>query len=335
MKPITLPRFILERQKEHPGATGEFSILLSQIALAAKIMAYQLLHSGLANILGKTGTVNVQGEEVQKLDVLANEVFLSALSFSGLVCTLVSEEMELAANLPGNSMDGRYVLLIDPLDGSSNIDNNGPVGSIFSIQRRINLNSPPSSTDLLQKGMRQVAAGYILYGPSTVLVYSTGNGVHGFTLDRRIGEFVLSHPDIRIPARGKTYSVNAGRYAYWHGWAQRYFEYVNAKDPSTNRPYSLRYIGALVADVHRTLLDGGIFLYPADTSNPKRPTGKLRLLYEASPMAYLMEQAGGRATTGTERILDIQPNHIHQRVSLILGSLEDVVVAESFAQRGD
>lgn len=328
---ITLTRHIIEDQKGHPEASGEFSVLLAQIGLAAKMISRATTHAGLVDILGQTGEINVQGEEVQKLDQYANQVFVSAFEFSGLVSTLASEEMEEPLHLPEGHVEGKYVLLFDPVDGSSNINVNGAIGSIFSIYRRITSGPRATERDILRRGSEQVAAGYILYGPSTLLVYTAGNGVNGFTLDPGIGEFLLSHENLRIPPRGSTYSINEGRYHQWHAHTRRFIDHLKTPDRTGGRPYSARYVGTLAADFHRTLLNGGVFLYPADTADPKKPKGKLRLLYEVSPMAFVAEQAGGKASTGRERILDVTPDSLHQRVPVVIGSREDVSLAEDFA----
>ena len=324
---VTLPRYLLQQQQIHAGATGEFSILMSQISWAARQIAYELGRAGLLGILGATEEVNVQGEVVQKLDTIANDAFLRAFEYGELVGEVVSEEMEQPAQILGNDK-GKYVIFVDPLDGSSNIDVNVTVGSIFSIHRR-----PKGVTgkDLVKAiqlpGNQQVAAGYALYGSSTMLVFTTGNGVHGFTLEPGLGEFLLSHENIRIPQRGSTYSINEGRRLEWNAPTKGYIDYVQQKDKATGRPYGARYVGSLVADYHRTLLKGGIFLYPAD---PKNTNGKLRLMYEANPMALITEHAGGKASNGTQRILDVLPTSLHQRIPLLIGSAEDVSLAESF-----
>ncbi len=325
---ITLTRFIIERQAQHPGATGEFSTLLSQIATAAKVIANEMRRAGLVDILGLTGEINVQGEAVRKLDEFANSVFLSVMEYSQLVCEIVSEEMEEAVRLSQSCRGRKYSLFLDPLDGSSNIDINGTVGTIFTIHRRRDemMDETPEE-DLLQRGSAQIAAGYVMYGPSTILVYTTGDGVHGFTLDPGIGEFILSHENIRMPVRGKTYAINVGYRATWFSWTHRFIEYLSEMDAATGRPYSLRYVGSLVADFHRILLQGGVYIYPDDERNPD---GKLRLLYECAPLAFVAEQAGGRASTGTQRVLDIRPTQLHQRSPLIIGSTGDVALAERF-----
>ncbi|MEQ1793417.1 MAG: class 1 fructose-bisphosphatase [Nitrospira sp.] len=327
--PLTLGRFIIRSQTEHPGATGEFSSLLSQIGLVGKVIAHDLRRAGLINILGTTGQTNVQGETVKKLDEIANDTFLRAFQGDGLVCALGSEEMEQMVSLPENWPQGKYMLLFDPLDGSSNTDCNMPLGAIFSVLKHARTDRPPTESDLLKKGVEQVAAGYLLFGSSTMLVYTDGHGVHGFTLDPGIGEYLLSHERIRIPDRGKVYATNEGNFHKWTPGMQKYVEYLKAADKPTGRPYSGRYSGCLVADVHRILLGGGVYLYPGETDKPE---GKLRLLYEANPLGLVVEQAGGRATTGTMRILDVEPKKLHQRVPLIIGSKGDVDMAEAFIQ---
>jgi len=324
---ITLTRYLLMQQQAHPGATGEFSALLSQIAFAGKAIARELSKAGLSGVLGATGEINIQGEVTQKLDTLSNAAFLEAFEYGELVSELVSEEMAQPAMVQGNADKGKYVIFVDPLDGSSNLDVNVTVGSIFSVHRR----PPGRGEDLIRAiylpGRQQVGAGYVLYGPSTILVYTTGNGVHGFTLDPGLGEFILSHENIRIPARGPTYSINEGRRQEWFPSTRGYIDYLQQSDKASGRPYSGRYVGSLVADFHRTLLKGGIFLYPAD---PKNTNGKLRLMYEASPLGMVAEQAGGRASNGMQQILDVVPTSLHQRVPLLIGSTEDVKLAESF-----
>jgi fructose-1,6-bisphosphatase I len=284
--------------------------------------------AGLAGHLGLTGETNVQGEEVQRLDALANNILIRNLSHGGRVCLLGSEEEEQPVHVPDGYPAGKYVVMFDPLDGSSNIDVNISIGTIFSIHERV---SPPGSegclADLLQPGHRQIAAGYVLYGSSNMLVYTTGQGVHGFTLDPSVGEFFLSHVDIRMPARGKTYSVNEGNRNTWAEPVQGWVDWLKTPSDDGCRPYSARYVGSLVADFHRTLLKGGIFAYPADVKNPN---GKLRLMYEAAPLAMIAEQAGGLASTGGERVLDIQPASLHQRVPLYIGSKRDVEEALGF-----
>ncbi len=327
--PVTLTRFIIENQAVHPGATGEFSALMAQIGLVGKLIARDLRRAGLINILGVTGAVNVQGEAVKKLDELANETFLKVFQYSGLVCALASEEMEKPVQLPENWPHGKYMLLFDPLDGSSNTDVNMPLGTIFSVLRHEGKDRLPTEAELVRRGTEQVAAGYLLYGSSTMLVYTSGQGVHGFTLDPEVGEYLLSHRDIRIPTRGKVYAVNEGNAQKWLAGTRRYLEWLKAQDRSTSRPYAGRYSGCLVADVHRILLGGGIYLYPAEMDKPE---GKLRLLYEANPLALVVEQAGGRASTGTHRILAVEPAGLHQRVPLLIGSREDVETAEQFIQ---
>jgi len=327
MKGLTLTRHILLEQRAHPAATGELSTILTQIGLAAKIIARAVSRAGLVDILGVTGSVNVHGEEVKELDEYANQIILNVFGQSGLVCTLASEEMEKPRHLSENCSHGKYALFFDPLDGSSNIDVNGTIGTIFSVHHRLRGDLHGSEKEWFQPGTQQVVAGYIIYGSSTLLVYTAGTGVYGFTLDPSIGEFLLSHERIRVPPRGKTYSINEGNGPYWRPPTRAFIDHLKQKDPESDRPYTSRYVGALVADFHRTLLKGGIFLYPGDDKNP---TGKLRLLYEAAPLAYVIEQAGGRASTGTERILDIHPVDLHQKIPLIIGSPVDVALAEDF-----
>jgi fructose-1,6-bisphosphatase I len=326
--PITLTRHIIQTQSTHPGATGEFSSLMAQIGLVGKMIANDLRRAGLINILGTTGHTNVQGETVKKLDEISNEAFLKVFQYSDLVCALASEEMEKPVQLPENWPHGKYMLLFDPLDGSSNTDVNMPLGTIVSILRHDG-KGLPSEPELIRKGTQQVAAGYLMYGSSTMLVFTAGRGVHGFTLDPGIGEYYLSHENIHIPAKGQVYATNEGNAQKWPDGTRKFLEYLKTKDKQTGRPYSARYSGCLVADVHRVLLGGGLYLYPAEVDKPE---GKLRLLYEANPLAMVVEQAGGKASTGTMRILDVEPQRLHQRVPLVIGSREDVALAEEFIQ---
>ncbi len=328
-KIVTIERHIIEGERAHPGATGDFSGLLRDLTLAFKVIWREVSKAGLVDILGLTGNQNVHGEQVKKLDVFADETIYRAMDHGGHLCVMASEENEDVLHIPENYPTGKYVLLYDPLDGSSNIDANVTIGSIFSIYRRVTPAGRGSMQDCLQPGYKQVAAGYVIYGSSTMLVYTTGDGVHGFTLDPSIGEFLLSHENIRIPRRGKIYSVNEGNYRWWFDPVKKYVKYLQEEDKATSRPYSARYIGSLVGDIHRTLLYGGIFMYPGDSRNPD---GKLRLMYEGNPMAFIVEQAGGKASNGERRILDIQPTKLHQRTPLFIGSEEDVTICEEFLQ---
>jgi fructose-1,6-bisphosphatase I len=322
----TIERFILDQEDRYPEATGELSNLLYDIALASKIIAAAIRRAGLVNILGAAGNQNVQGEEQQKLDVFANETIKNCLKHSGRVCAMGSEEDRELIPVPPEYAAGKYAVLFDPLDGSSNIDVNSAVGTIFSIYRRVSMHGRGTSADVLQPGCKQVAAGYIMYGSSTMLVYTTGQGAHGFTLDPTIGEFLLSHPRIITPRVGKYYSVNESNFGRWDKGIQSAVRGLKG-DTSKGEifdgvpPKNSRYMGSLVGDFHRNLIAGGIFLYPADTKNPR---GKLRLLYEASPMAFIAEQAEGSATDGINRILDMVPETLHQRTPLVIGSREDV-----------
>jgi fructose-1,6-bisphosphatase I len=334
-KVISLDRHIMDEQRKY-GGRGDFSVILSQIIFAAKVVAAQVAHAGLVeDILGRTGNKNVQGEEVQKLDVYANNMFINALNYIGKVCVMASEEVPDLILIPGEFPKGEYVVMFDPLDGSSNVDVNVSIGTIFGIYKRLSDGGDGVMDDCLQCGNKLFGAGYIIYSSSVNLVYSTGNGVNVFSLDPSVGEFVLSNPNVRIPSRGKIYSANEGNYNYWKKGTREYIDYLKSDGNKLGKPYSSRYIGSLVADFHRNLLKGGIFLYPEDTKDPKKPTGKLRLLYEANPLAYIAEQAGGYASTGYERILDIAPEKLHQRVPLIIGSREDVLEYEEFAKRNN
>ncbi|HWA97027.1 MAG TPA: class 1 fructose-bisphosphatase [Pirellulales bacterium] len=318
--PITAAQYILDQQQKHrPRASGDFSWLLCGITLAAKIVAAQVRRAGLTGILGATDDINVQGEVQQKLDVFANNALLHALGNRGNVGILASEENEEPVVVLENPEHGEYIVVFDPLDGSSNIDLNVGVGTIFSIFRRDKEERKPAISDVLQPGRQQVAAGYVLYGSSTMLVYTTGHGVHGFTLDMSIGAFVLSHPNIRMPERGKLYSVNEANADNFPGYCNRFLHWLKSGDDGVT--YSSRYIGSLVADFHRTLLKGGIFMYPPTLHYPE---GKLRLMYEANPIAWLAEQAGGAATDGHTRILDITPTDVHQRTPLFVGSKHEM-----------
>lgn len=320
----TLGQFIIEKQSDFPYAKGELSRLLRDIGIAAKIVNREVNKAGLVDILGTVGGTNVFGENQKKLDVYADEQFIAALKDGGECCFVASEEQEEGVELTdaGISKNAKYIVCIDPLDGSSNIEVNVSVGTIFSIYRRISrVGEPLTQEDLLQTGLRQVAAGYIIYGSSTMLVYTTGKGVNGFTLDPSIGEFCLSHPNMKIPQQGHIYSVNEGNYLKFPQGVKNYIKYCQEEDAATNRPYTSRYIGSMVADVHRNLLLGGVFIYPQTALQPK---GKLRLMYECNPIAFIIEQAGGKATTGTERILEIVPEELHQRVPAILGSTDMV-----------
>ncbi|NIA23254.1 MAG: class 1 fructose-bisphosphatase [Proteobacteria bacterium] len=327
---LTVSQHIIEQQKRFPNATGEYTGLLGNIILAAKIVTREVRKAGLVEILGLTGKKNVQGEDVQKLDIFANDTMVKILGRGGHVCIMASEEVADPIYPVDGYPIGKYVVSFDPLDGSSNIDVNASIGTIFGVHRRRSEGGRGTVEDLLQKGTELVGAGYIIYGSSTIMVYSAGFGVHGFTYDPSVGEFLLSHENIRIPTKGNIYSINEGNTIYWDETIRKYVEYIKSKQNHLKKPYTARYIGSLVADFHRNLLRGGIFLYPKDNKDPKKPHGKLRLLYEAQPLAYIAEQAGGAASTGTERILDIQPTGIHQRVPLIVGSKEDVKIAEDF-----
>ena len=326
---VTIERYILDQEQSHPEASGDLSGLLYDIALTGKMIAREVRKAGLVDILGQTGTVNIQGEEVQKLDDYANECFIKNFDHSGRLCVMASEEEEDPIYIPDKFECGNYVLLFDPLDGSSNIDANVSVGSIFSMYRRVtDDDSCGTIEDLLRKGSEQVAAGYVLYGSSTMLVYTTGGGqVDGFTLDPSIGEFLLSHADIRIPEKGKIYSCNEGYRNLLFDGTRRFLDYLQENDKDSGRPYSARYVGSMVADVHRTMLYGGIFMYPG---TERAPGGKLRLLYEANPMGMLIEEAGGLASTGKEPILELQATELHQRVPLFMGSKQDVELAIEF-----
>lgn len=317
----TIERFILDQEDRYPEATGELSNLLYDIALAAKIIAASIRRAGLVNILGSANAENIQGEEQQKLDVLANETIKNCLSHTGRVCVMGSEEEEDIIPVPPEFEAGKYAVLFDPLDGSSNIDVNAAVGTIFSIYRRVSFEGRGTVADVLQPGVRQVAAGYVMYGSSTMLVYTTGQGVHGFTLDPTIGEFLLCAPRIITPRVGRYYSVNESNFARWDRPVQTAVRGFHGDRPDEIKGKNSRYIGSLVGDFHRNLIAGGIFLYPADAKNPR---GKLRLLYEAAPMAFIAEQAEGSATDGMARILDIQPTYLHQRTPLVIGSRHDV-----------
>lgn len=323
-KLTTLNEFILDRQSEFPFATGELSRLLNDIAVAAKIVSKDVRRAGLVdNILGAQGEINVQGEQQQKLDVVADQQFIRMFESGGEVCGIGSEENDTYMPFTSEqSKKGRYVVLFDPLDGSSNIDVNVSIGTIFSIYRRISpVGTEATLEDMLQPGDKQVAAGYVLYGSSTMLVYTTGCGVNGFTLDPFIGEFCLSHPNMTTPETGRIYSMNEGNISVCHPGYKKYTAYCQEEDASTGRPYSGRYIGSLVADFHRNLIKGGIYFYP---TTPAAPKGRLRLLYECNPLAFIIEQAGGLATDGTQRIMSIQPTELHQRVGFIIGSKQMV-----------
>jgi len=325
---MTLGRHIIEEQEKYEGATGELSKLLHDLSLAAKIISLEVNKAGLVDIIGFTGDDNIHGEQVKKLDMLAHDMLIKAMDHGGHLCVMASEEEEDIIQIPQKFNIGKYVLLFDPLDGSSNIDANISIGTIFSIYRRVSPDDGPGTMeDCLQPGINQVAAGYVIYGSSTMLVYTAGSGVHGFTLDPAFGEFLLSHSNIQTPKKSKIYSINEGNYLYWHPGLKKYIKYLQEEDKATSRPYSSRYIGSMVADIHRNLLYGGIFMYPADSRSPQ---GKLRLQYECNPMAFIVEQAGGRATNGRQRILEIQPEKLHQRVPIFIGSEEDVKVVEKF-----
>ena len=323
MNLVTLEDYIIKKQIDFPYATGELTGLLSAIVLAAKVVNREVNKAGIADITGAYGAENIQGEQQQKLDVYADETFMHALEAQGQVCGLASEEQEDFVQFDSHvAQNGNYVVMIDPLDGSSNIDVNVSIGTIFSIYRRVSpIGQPLEMRDFLQKGDLQVAAGYVIYGSSTMLVYTTGNGVNGFTLDPSLGTFYLSHPKLQIPKKGKIYSINEGNYPHFSDGMKKYIAHCKELNPESNRPYSARYIGSLVADFHRNMLKGGIFMYPGtDTA----PNGKLRLLYECNPFAMIAEQAGGKATDGNGRIMDIDPNGLHQRVPYFTGS-EDMV----------
>ncbi|WP_338705554.1 class 1 fructose-bisphosphatase [Pasteurella multocida] len=326
----TLGQFIVEKQAEYPNAKGELSGILSSIRLVAKVIHRDINKAGLTNnIIGTSGAENVQGETQMKLDLFAHNTIKQALISREEVAGFASEEEEnFVAFDTERGRNAKYVILTDPLDGSSNIDVNVAVGTIFSIYRRVSpIGTPVTLEDFMQPGNRQVAAGYIVYGSSTMLVYTTGNGVNGFTYDPSLGVFCLSHENIQIPANGKIYSINEGQYLKFPQGVKKYIKYCQEEDKATHRPYTSRYIGSLVSDFHRNMLKGGIYIYPSATNYPN---GKLRLLYEGNPMAFLAEQAGGMASDGYQRILDIQPMELHQRVPLFLGSKEMVEKAQDF-----
>ena len=332
-KITTISHHIDAEQALHPKATGDFTGLLNDLTLAIRIIARDVRRAGLNDILGLTKSTNVHGEQVRKLDLYANDVLKATLSKGGHLCAMASEEDDdmVLIDVP-NKKKAKYIIVFDPLDGSSNIDVNVTIGTIFSLYKRIDKDDEcPTIEDIIQPGYKQAAAGYALYGSSTIFAYTTGNGVHLFTFDPTIGEFMLTKENVRIPSRSSYYSVNEGYYNRWDDKFKQYIDYLKLPDEESGRPYTSRYIGSAVADIHRTLLKGGIYMYPADT---KSPNGKLRIVYEANPLSMIIEQAGGRASDGKNRILEIKPEKIHQRTPLILGSKEDVFECEMF-MRGE
>jgi len=326
---LTLDQFLCTHKPASSADAWSLRHLFASIGLAGKRLAQDLRRAGLLNILGTTGETNVQGEAVKKLDQIANDTFVESFQQSKVVCALGSEEMEKPLLMPEHWPNGPYVVLIDPLDGSSNTDVNMPLGSIFSIMTCRRKDQPPSGDDLVRKGTEQIAAGYLCYGPSTMLVLTIGQGVVGFTLEPETGDYLLSHKSIRIPTRGKVYAANEGNYLKWTSGMKQYIDRLKVRDKTAGRPYSGRYSGCMVADIHRLLLNGGVYLYPGEIDKPE---GKLRLLYEANPLAMVVEQAGGAASTGTMRIMDVEAKMLHQRVPLIIGSVEDVQEAEACIQ---
>ncbi|PQB05273.1 class 1 fructose-bisphosphatase [Aureitalea marina] len=329
-KNTTLGEFIIENQSEFKYSSGELSRLINSIRLAAKVVNHEVNKAGLVDILGAAGDTNIQGEDQQKLDVFANEAFIKTLTNREIVCGIASEEEDDYITIVGRNKknDNKYVVLIDPLDGSSNIDVNVSVGTIFSIYRRVTEpGTPVTLDDFLQPGRNQVAAGYIIYGTSTMIVYTTGHGVNGFTLNPAIGTYYLSHPNMKFPETGKIYSVNEGNYVHFPQGIKNYIKYCQEEED--DRPYTSRYIGSLVSDFHRNMIKGGIYIYP---NTAKDPNGKLRLLYECNPMAFLAEQAGGKASDGITAIMDIQPTTLHQRTPFLCGSIRMVEKAEEFVK---
>ena len=324
----TLARHIIEEERKYPEATGELSALLHDLSLATKVISLEVNKAGLVDILGFTGSNNIHGENVKKLDIFAHDMIVHAMDHGGHLCVMASEEEEGIIHIPAKFKIGKYVLLFDPLDGSSNIDANVSIGTIFSIYKRCTADgNPGTEEDCMQQGLKQVAAGYVIYGSSTMLVYTAGNGVYGFTLDPAFGEYILSHNKIMTPKKSTIYSINEGNYLYWNPGLKKFIKYLQDEDKETDRPYSSRYIGSMVADIHRNLLYGGLFMYPSDSRNPH---GKLRLQYECNPMAFIIEQAGGRASDGFNRILELQPETIHQRTPIFIGSEDDVKMVEKF-----
>ena len=326
----TITEHLLREQRQNPEATGAFTYLLNELIVAAKVINREVNKAGLVDILGATGDINVQDEQVQKLDIFANRVIIERMQHIGLLCCMASEEDADLIDIPPKYPKGDYILLFDPLDGSSNIDVNVSIGTIFSIHRHRSKEDKVDFllSDVLQPGYRQVAAGYFVYGSSTIMVYTSGNGVNGFTLDPGVGEFLLSHEKIRIPDRGTIYSVNEANQAYWKKETKALVDHFKTVDRETGRPYTSRYVGSLVADFHRNLLKGGIFMYPADLKDPKKPKGKLRLMLEANPLAMVAEEAGGYASDGSGPIQEIDPDTLHQRTPLFIGSKNDVELAE-------
>jgi len=331
---ITIERHILHEQEMFPDATGSLTSLLYDLALAGKLIASRTTRAGLADVLGSTGETNVQGEEVQKLDDYAHNTIFKLNDHTGRLAVMASEESKDVLAIPEQFQTGKYVLVFDPLDGSSNIDYNVSVGTIFAIFERKSPSGPGTLEDALQPGRNIVAGGYMVYGSSTMMVYTAGHGVHGFTLDPSIGEFLLSHPNVRLPETPKYYSVNQGYEKYWTEGVRRYTRWLQGEE-GAERSLSLRYIGSMVADVHRTLFGGGVFYYPADKKDPKKPNGKLRLLYEAVPMGYLIEQAGGYASTGRVPIMDVEPGDLHQRTPVYMGNRNLVEKAEEYISKYD
>ena len=329
-KNLTLSRHLQEEAKKRPVLTAELSQILLQIAYSAKLLSRELARAALVGKLGLIGEKNPTGDAQKKLDVYASETILEEFVGSGLVAAMVSEELD-EVKLIDCSPGAQYLLCIDPLDGSSNTDINGSIGTIFGIYRRSRSGSANLTPEFFRKGAEQIATGYVMYSISTVLVYTCGRGVYGFTLDRELGEFLLSHENIRCPSRGRSYSANLAHTPEWPSNLHKYIQYLHQNDPATGRPYSLRYTGALVADLHRILMEGGLYFYPPDSTHKE---GKLRLLYECAPLGFLVEAAGGRAGTGTQPILEVQPESIHHRVPFVVGSSEDVGQYQAFLRTG-
>ena len=320
----TLTQFLIEERRRHPGASGDLNALILDVALACKTIAMKVSYGALGGVLGDAGITNVQGETQKKLDVAANDAFLRANEWGGLLAGMVSEEMAAPYAIPAHFPRGKYLLVFDPLDGSSNIDVNVSVGSIFSILRAPNPGSDAGAGDFLQPGTRQMCAGYAIYGPSTMLMITVGTGVHGFTLEPQLGEFILTHPNLWIPATTSEFAINASNSRFWEPAVKRYVdECLAGKTGPRGRDFNMRWVASLVAETHRILMRGGVFMYPRDSKDPAKP-GRLRLLYEANPISLIIEQAGGRASTGHERVLDVVPGELHQRIGFIFGSREEV-----------